>query len=190
MSGWYRLWLFVSLVWVVLIGLATWSDLATSPLQIPRDEVYARMNPWSLGKLDRRPMVHIGGIGVVSEQDAERFSVKRRGRPILPNESLEDWDRANQRLWKELVSRGEVSEAVEPSVVERMPNGEMLRFRVDVSNADRANVVSDYHRALSEAMSAERRMKMRAALLWSLVPVLALYLCGRTLAWVRAGFTR
>ena len=169
LTGWQRLWILVSVLWLVVVALFSyllWPTVSSDTVhsivydQLPREMQLKLFDPFSF--LSEKP---VGITDPEAERLANEWVAKQWGLPFP--EKLED------------------------AGITINVSDHVLTFRTGVTQAEAEEVAHKYVELLHRALAAARHERVQAArtafLVW-VVPCVMLYALGWAIAWVRRGF--
>jgi len=169
LNGWQRLWVIVSVLWLVVVTLFSyllWPTVSSGTLhstaydQLPREMQLKFFDPLSF-LLEKR----VGTTDPETERLANEWVAKQWGLPF--------------------------PEKPEDAGISVNASGHVFTFRSGVTQTEAEEMAHKYvklvHRALADARQEGVRAGRTAFFVW-VVPCLALYGLGWAIAWVRGGF--
>ncbi len=90
-----------------------------------------------------------------------------------------------------IVGRGKAAEFLdskEEITQVEMPNGHLIPFSSKLSEEEIGVVVREYYDILAETAREQRTSYLLSALVWWVIPCIALYVLGWSTGWVYRGF--
>jgi hypothetical protein len=191
LNGWQRLWVLVTILWLLPVALFTYSDWPLA-IGISKSDVYSRMQPEDGHRLtdyydvmaSRQGWTNVVELGITKLQQDKGFMAAsiQDQKAYLAHI---DADFAKASPLDQNAYLGHITGITGPTVD---IDGHTVQFIQNVPQEDMNQTARGYDSVLRQILRRKRGVLFGQAVAFWLVPVISLYALGIAFRWVRRGF--
>jgi hypothetical protein len=187
LTGWHRLWMFLSAVYFILISLYVFTEFPKAENTPHQPEFYKKLSSKNAAII--WPNTHEDALALGQKQEQKEHGPREKNQNAVKN-VLPEWA-------KPLDKSAEDKNQIDFRPIVEMPNKHIIEFKNGSSDEDMNAASNEYWRVVEENTNwrvveentKEKRLNFlfNAFLFW-ITPCILLYIAGRSIHWVYKGF--